>query len=151
MKIVRNLPSQLILAHAPWLLGAGLIVCILGCAFAGLTLLFAGETRGLLTLAAGTAIPAMLFAAMVQRDQIIFDRVSGTVTLQRQTLWRYSRDTLALEDVHGATTQILSDTARPILEVGRPPRPYPLIEAYVSGPGPERAVQTINGWLEAAP
>ncbi|MEO0866224.1 MAG: hypothetical protein AAFY39_16965, partial [Pseudomonadota bacterium] len=61
MTIVRHLPSQLILAHAPWVLGGGLIVCIVACSAAGLVLLFSGETAGLLTILAGGCVPLAIF------------------------------------------------------------------------------------------
>ena len=71
MTVVRNLPEQLILAHAPWLLGGMLIICIMGFSAAGLALLFAGEPSGLYALLLGAALPGGIFALAIRRDQAI--------------------------------------------------------------------------------
>ncbi|WP_223421422.1 hypothetical protein [Tateyamaria pelophila] len=150
MTVLRNLPSQLILAHAPWVLGGGLIVCIVACAAAGLTLLFSGETTGLLTLFLGTCVPLAIFAQSIKRDQVIFDAVSGTVTLQRRTLFRYARCTLPLNDVRRVEVEDFGETHRPTLTFHSPTAPYPLVEAYTSGNGPRQAADIINTWLHDA-
>ena len=148
MTVVRNLPEQLILAHAPGLLGGGLIVCIVACAAAGLALMAAGETAGLWTVLAGAGVPLALFSLCVKRNQAIFDAASGTVTLQRRTLWRYHNQTLPLRDVEIAELDEIKDTARPVLIVagGR----IPLVEAHDGGNAPRRAVDAINTWLASA-
>ncbi|MEO0937858.1 MAG: hypothetical protein AAFY38_06865 [Pseudomonadota bacterium] len=145
MTVVRNLPSQLILTHAPWLLGGGLIVCIIACAAAGLTLMAAGETAGLWTVLAGAGIPLALFALCIKRNQAIFDAAAGTVTLQRRTLTRYKAQVIPLHEVTEAALEEIRDTARPVLVVadGR----IPLVEAHEGGNAPRRAVDTINAWL----
>ena len=147
MTIVRNLPQQLILAHAPWAMGGFLIVCIIGCTGAALGLLFSGETAGLLTLLVGAAIPLLLFALLVKRDQAIFDGVRGTLTLQRRTLWRYESHEHALRDLQRAELQEIAETARPVLVFVDDRPALPLVEAYVSGNGPRQSVQAITSWL----
>lgn len=147
MTVLRNLPSQLILAHAPWLFGGGLIVCIVACAAAGLTLLFSGETTGLLALFLGTCVPLAIFAMAIKRDQVIFDAAKDTVTLQRRTLFHYRRHTLPLDDIRRVEVEDFSDTHRPTLTFHTTATPYPLVEAYTSGNGPHRAADTINTWL----
>jgi len=145
MTVVRNLPSQLILAHAPWLLGGGLIVCIIACTSAGLALMAAGTTAGLWTVLAGAAVPLALFALCIKRNQAIFDAHAGTVTLQRRTLWRYEARTIPLREVQEAQLEELKDTARPVLLVGG--TAIPLVEAHEGGNAPRHAVNTINDWL----
>ena len=147
MTIVRNLPEQLILAHAPWVMGGFLIVCILGCSAAGLALIFAGETAGLATLIFGAALPLALFGLLVKRDQVIFDRARGTITLQRRTLWRYEARELPLDNLRRVELQEIADTARPILIFAAPVEPVPLIEAYTSGNAPREAMRAITDWL----
>jgi hypothetical protein len=149
MTVLRNMPGQLILAHAPWVLGGGLIVCIVACAAAGLMLLFSGEVAGLITIAIGACVPLGIFAGAIKRDQVIFDAVSDTVTLQRRTLFRYGRQTHKLADVRRAEVEEFSDTQRATLTFHTTTPPYPLVEAYVSGNGPKQAVDTINNWLRA--
>lgn len=150
MTVLRNLPGQLILAHAPWVLGGGLIVCIVACAAAGLALLFSGETTGLFTLFLGTCVPLAIFAMAIKRDQVIFDAGTDTVTLQRQTLFHYARRTVPLAEVRRAEVEEFSDTQRPTLTFHTQAKPYPLVEAYISGNGPRQATDTINTWLSAA-
>lgn len=148
MTVVRDLPEQLILAHAPWFMGGMLIVCIVGSSAAGLALIFSGETAGLLTLALGGAVPLALFSMLVKRDQVILDAVRGTVTLQRRTLWSYEQVEKLLTDVEEAILQEMADTARPVLVFAPHAEAIPLVEAYNSGNGPREAVKIITEWLE---
>lgn len=151
MKVVRHTPEQLILAHAPWLLGGALIVSIVAFSAAGLALIFDGEYRGLPTLGLGAGIPLLIFALAIKRDQAIFDRISGQVTLQRQSLTRYSRAVFPMSRIQGAELEEMADTARAVLivqsETGL--NTHPLVEAYRSGNGAHNAVRLINDWLEA--
>lgn len=151
MTVLRNLPDQLILAHAPWLFGGALIACIIAACGAGLTLLFAGEWSGLAALLIGGGLPLAIFALAIQRDQVIFDTATGTITLQRQTLWRYTRAVHALDDLVRADLQELRETARPvlILRQGGQRRTHPLIEPYIGGNAPRKTVRVINDWHDA--
>ena len=148
MTIVRHLPQQLILAHAPWATGGFLIACIIACAGAVLGLVFAGETAGLLTLLVGSAIPLLLFVQLVRRDQVIFDAARGTITLQRRSLWHYESDEHALSVLLRADLQEIAETARPVLVFTDDRPPVPLVKAYLSGNGPRQAAQTITLWLQ---
>ncbi|WP_147110611.1 hypothetical protein [Tateyamaria sp. syn59] len=148
MTVIRNLPMQLILAHAPWVLGGGLIVCIVACAAAGLALLAAGETSGLWTVGLGAGVPLGIFALAIKRDQVIFDASTGTVTVQRRTLLRYRNAVHALTHLRRAEVETFSDTARPIL-IFDDAAPYPLVEAFTSGNGPRQCADAINDWLRA--
>ncbi|WP_299773473.1 hypothetical protein [uncultured Tateyamaria sp.] len=149
MTVLRNMPTQLILAHAPWLLGGALIICIVACAAAGLVLMAAGETSGLLTVLLGAGVPLGIFAMAIKRDQVIFDALAGTVTVQRRTLFKYKNAVYRLEAVRRAEVDDFSDTARPILTFHDASAPYPLVEAYMSGNGPRRSATAINDWLKA--
>jgi hypothetical protein len=150
MTIVRNIPSQLILTHAPWFLGGWLIVSILACAAVGLTLVAAGEPVGLITVLIGGLVPLGIFALAIKRDQVIFDGTGQTVIVQRRTLRTYASTRFALHTVHRAEVETLADTARTILVFENAMPNYPLVEAYVSGNGPQRAADTINNWLRHA-
>lgn len=145
MKVVRHLPEQLILAHAPWLFGGILIVFIMCFCTVGLALLFAGERSGLTALALGAGVPGAIFALAIKRDQAIFDALRGTVTLQRQTLWRYERQDFDLRDIQQAVLEEIAETARPVICLGEDR--YPLVEAYLSGNRPRETVKLINDWL----
>ena len=149
MTVLRNMPQQLILAHAPWLLGGGLIVCMIACAAAGLALIAGGETAGLLTVILGAGVPLGIFAMAVKRDQVIFDATAGTVTVQRRTLLGYRSATYALVDVRRAEVEAFSDTGRATLTFHDTSPPYPLVEAYHSGNAPRQTAEAINDWLRA--
>ncbi|MFL4469886.1 hypothetical protein ACERZ8_08435 [Tateyamaria armeniaca] len=149
MTVLRNLPSQLILAHAPWVLGGGLIVCIVACAAAGLALMAQGEVAGLITVAAGAGVPLGIFALAIKRDQVIFDASAGTLTVQRRTLLSYRAATYPLAVVRRAEVEEFSDTARATLTFHDTTPPYPMVEAYVSGNGPRHAADAINDWLRS--
>lgn len=149
MTVLRNLPDQLILAHAPWVLGGGLIVCIVACAAAGLALIAQGEVVGLATVLAGAGVPLGIFALAIKRDQVIFDAHAGTATVQRRTLLSYRSATYPLDIVRRAEVEDFSDTARPTLTFHDTTPPYPLVEAYVSGNGPRQAADAINDWLRS--
>ena len=149
MTVLRNLPSQLILAHAPWVLGGGLIICIVACAAAGLALIAQGEVVGLATVLAGAGIPLGIFALAIKRDQVIFDGVAGTATVQRRTLLRYRSATYPLAAVRRAEVEEISDTARATLTFHDTTPAYPLVEAYISGNGPRQAADAINDWLRS--
>ena len=149
MTIVRHLPSQLILAHAPWLLGGGLIICIVACSAAGLVLLFSGETAGLPTLLLGACVPLAIFGLAIKRDQAIFDAHAGTVTLQRRTLFRYAQSTHSLTAVRRVEVEDFADTARPILTFNDTTPPYPMVQDFVSGNGPRQTADTVNDWVRA--
>lgn len=149
MTVLRNLPSQLILAHAPWVLGGGLIVCIVACAAAGLALVAQGEVVGLATVLAGAGVPLGIFALAIKRDQVIFDASAGTATVQRRTLLAYRSRTYPLDVVRRAVVEEFSDTARTTLTFHDATPAYPLVEAYVSGNGPRQAADAINDWMRA--
>jgi len=149
MTVLRNLPSQLILAHAPWVLGGGLIVCIVAFAAAGLALIVEGEVVGLATVAAGAGVPLGIFALAIKRDQLILDSPANIATVQRRTLFSYSCTTYPLDMVRRAEVETFSDTARPTLTFHDTTAPYPLVEAFVSGNGPRQATDAINNWLRA--
>ncbi len=151
MTVVRNLPEQLILAHAPWLLGGFLIACIVACCAAGSALLFAGERAGLPTLLVGVCIPVALFSLLIKREQVIFDTLSNTITLRRQSLWSYTSRTYALATFRSAELQTLLDASRPVLrfDTDQNDDVVPLIEAHESGQGPSDCVKLINAWHQA--
>lgn len=149
MTVLRNLPQQLILAHAPWLLGGALIVCIVACSAAGLVLVASGEMAGVPTVILGACLPLGIFALAIKRDQAIFDAQANTVTLQRRTLFSYHCKTFALPQVARAHVQELSDTYRPLLCFHDATPPYPLVEAYSSASTSKTAVDLINNWLLA--
>ena len=104
----------------------------------------------LVTVLAGAAIPLGIFALAIKRDQAIFDATSGTVTLQRRTLFGYRCMVHPLQTVRRAEMEALSDTKRPTLTFHDQTPPYPLVEAYTSGNAPYQTMQAINDWLWAA-
>ena len=148
MTVLRNLPEQLILAHAPWHMGGFLIACIVACCAAGTALLFSGEYAGLLTVLLLTSIPGALFALTIKRDQVIFDVVAQTITVQRQTLWGYTCRIYPLGAFKGAHLQEIADTSRPVIQIAQDGSGtiVPLIQSYMSGNSPCDCVALINAW-----
>jgi len=124
-----------------------MIVCIVACAAAGLALMAQGEVAGLATVAVGAGVPLGIFALAIKRDQVIFDAVSDTATVQRRTLLSYRTTSYPLATVRRAEVEALSDTARATLTFHDATAPYPLVQAYVSGNGPRQAADAINDWL----
>ena len=145
MTVLRNLPEQLILAHTPWLYGAGLIICIIACLAPALAFLFSGEFSGIWRISLCAAVPLALFVLSIKRNQVIFDARAETVIVQRRSFWRYDRWQIPLADVFGAELEMLGDTHRPVLRLRS--GLLALIEAHQNGPGPDRAVREINAWL----
>jgi len=146
MTIVRHLPEQLILVHAPWVTGGFLIMCIMGCAAAALALAFSGEGAGLMTLGGANLVALVLFGGLVKRDQIMLDGPRGHITLQHRSLWRYVRREVALSRFCRVELEELSDTARVVLVLDDDSR-LPLVEAFVAGNGPRRAQKAISNWV----
>jgi len=83
MKVIRDTPDQLILEETPWLLGIGMVGFILAFVGPGLFLVMSGEWMGLFFAAIGGGLGFMALAVFVERIQLIFDRVAGTLTVPR--------------------------------------------------------------------
>lgn len=157
MKITRDTPDQLIIADVPWLLGIGLIIFILTFAGIGLAVFLQGEWMGLLFLLIGGGIGLLAFAAFVRRVQVICDRVAGTVTIRRKSLFGYSE---VQHDLRHLSKAVLESTTgskggtlyRPVLVLdgGMSKGRHPIVEAYTNMSGPGRAVDAVNSWLGAA-
>lgn len=155
MRRIHAGPDRLILRHSATLAALSSGGGTLG--FAGMALTRWAEKAG--TEAAPpailAAICAALFAALARREEVIFDRESGRVTLsslsvfgRRTDAWplaRLDRAILGLDPSEAGTPEprlarvelTLSDGAR-----------IPLSAVYRSGAGAEDAVRAVNAWLE---
>ena len=156
MKITRHTPDQLILDHTPWMFGILFGVIILASTICIAILPFNGYPEGFFAvpfLIVGT----LLFKGFVRRDQVIFDRTSGTVTLRHRTLTSYRSDTIDLADVESAELDVKQhrqsggngtiDVYCPALRVDGTLRP--LRNLYSNLGRHRETVDTINQWLSA--
>lgn len=157
MRVIRNTPEQLILANRPWLIGVMLILFILVFVGSGLAMLLSGEWAGLIFAGAGGGIGFIAFAAFVRRVQVILDRVDGTITLRRRSVFGYSQVEHELahlrEAVLEATTTSKGGTLyRPVLVLdgGMSAGRHPITQAYTNGRGPQRMADAVNAWLDRA-
>ncbi|TNF62707.1 MAG: hypothetical protein EP307_06440 [Rhodobacteraceae bacterium] len=156
MKVIHNTPEQLIVEETPWLLGIMLIFFILCFVGPGLFLVFQGELMGLFFAAVGGGLGLMGLIVFVQRVQVILDGAGNRVILRRRTMLRYTQIEHALSDLSEARLDMTRGSKggtlyRPVLifDRGMSAGDHPIIEAYTSGRGPGRAVDAINGWLQA--
>ena len=109
MKITDNSSDLLILDETPWLIGlilAGVIVIATICVA---ILPFRGYPEGLIGLPF-LIIGTILFKGFVRRDQAVFDRSAGTVTLRHRTLTSYASETIPLDTVEHAEVRVSQQT-----------------------------------------
>lgn len=157
MKIVRDIPEQLIVENNPLLVTVLLIVMAAVFVAAGLIALLAGEVVfGLIWL--GFTIPffGLFFVLFVRRNQLILDAGAGTVTHRRKSLLKYTEviheldhlDRAIVESSHsseGGSTHRMSL----VLSGGMDKGLHPFTLAYTSGSGARRGADAVNRWLEA--
>ncbi|MEX0284298.1 MAG: hypothetical protein AB3N23_06775 [Paracoccaceae bacterium] len=159
MKVTRNTPDQLILSNNPWVLGVILIVFILVFVGVGLTVFLQGDWFGLLFIIMGGGIGAATFCGLVRRVQVILNRPAGTITIQRRSVFGYTRDDhdlsrLQRADVESSTTRTDRGTStvhRAVLVMGdgTDTTPVPIVKAYYGGPGAQELADAVNDWLPA--
>lgn len=155
MKIVRDMPEQLIIAHIPWMMGILLTFFILLFAGIGLSILSQGEVFGLVFLLGGLVIGGACFIGFVRRVQVIFDRATDRIIHRRRSVLGFKEREFALSDLDGAELQstVSSKGAtlyRPVLEFKSGPDAgsFPMVDAYTNTRGPKQAVRAVNSWLE---
>ncbi len=158
MKVARNTPDQLIIAHTPWLIGFFLIIFILIFVAVGLFTMSETLIGGLFFALMGGGIGFAAFAAFVRRIQLVLDRPSDTITIRTRSLFGFKEVQHALSSLSHAvlesTTSSKGNTLyRPtlILDQGMSAGPHPLTNAYTNATGPGLVVDAINTWLKTNP
>ena len=156
MKITHHTQDQLILDQTPWMFGllfSAMIVISVAC----ITVLpFYGYPEGLLAIPF-LVVGLILFAGVARRDQAIFDRTAGTVTLRHRNLAGYQSRSFALADVDCAEVDISLQTRssggartkvfRPAIRVKG--TLLPLSNISTNSRRHHAIVETINAWLSA--
>lgn len=96
------------------------------------------------------ALALVMFALILRRVRIYFDRGRNLVELRTRTLRGTTRQKFRLQDLEQALVQISAgkrDMFRLALAFTDPDRVIPTRRAYDSGPSSQRAADAINGWL----
>jgi hypothetical protein len=153
MRVTRDTPDELVLDYAPWVpmtIILVLLVVFLGAGMAALAK--RAVLQGLMFGGIGTVACGGALYAFAERRQLWLSRQTGTATLRCRSFRGLTERQVALADVAGA---LLEQGGR--AKGGRPlQRPglrlkgggrMDIIEPFMTGPGPERAVTAINAWL----
>ena len=154
MRIIRNRPDQLVLAHRPiWLavIIAGFAAIFL---IATLTQLSQNNPAGLVYLLP-VAFCGLMFFILIRPVRVIFDAPSQSVEIIRTTLLGRSRVTHSLAEVTRAkmwkwkTLNNPTQTQVFLLLSGESAGPHP-ITPRSSHPSHAYLIKTINRWLDSA-
>ncbi len=157
MKIVRDIPQQLILENRPVLITVLLSVMALVFVGSGAGIMASGEVWfGLFWL--GFTIPffGLFFVLFVRRNQLILDAEAGTVTHRRKSLLNYTEVVHDLADLGEAIVETshsgeggATHRMSLVLTGGMDAGTHPFTLAYTSGRGARRGADAVNRWLDA--
>lgn len=153
MKIVRDIPQQLIIEDVPWFWSVVLGGMLLILAFAGIGTLMSGEWGDAAIIGLFFVFVLGFLAMVAVRTMMIFDAIAGTVEIRTRTLRGYSRRHFELRYLDSAKIQTSQsdDTTTHrvalVLADGMDAGTHPVTEVYTSGKGAERAANAINTWL----
>jgi hypothetical protein len=161
MKATMDTPHRLVLDDKPWLLGGMLIVAILVCVGAAMSILAAGNPGGLVLLGGG-AMFGLAFVVFVRHTHVVFDRHAGVLTRRETTLRGTTERHVSLDRVRFAGIETTysrrrkgrARTAmnRPVMHLrGDPEEIMPLNKVHVAGPAAREAADIINRWLGVPP
>lgn len=155
MRLVRNLPHQLVIAHRPWgyaLLTGGFAAIF---AISSINLMLAGDIKGVVFIAP-VLLSVFFFAFLVRPVRVIFDQPSNSVEIIKTRLTSRSRVRHNLDEIKKATLQSRlvgeSGTQHQILlfiPKGQSAGHHALSE-YTGGAGPAYIANQINAWLDSA-
>ncbi|MGI9368922.1 MAG: hypothetical protein ACR2O2_08795 [Ruegeria sp.] len=162
MKVSRNTSNQLILADTPWFIGIMLVFFILAFVGPGILLMSTGGENiwfGLIFALGGGGLGFGAFCVFVRRVQVILDRGKDRVLIRRQSVFGYEAVEHVLSNLSHAELESTISTRegrtttlyRPVLvlDKGMSAGRHPIVEAYSSGSGSARLVDTVNAWLPA--
>ncbi len=157
MKIVRDIPEQLIVENNPLLIT--ILLSVMGLVFvgSGVGILASGDIGfGLLWL--GFTIPffGLFFVLFVRRNQLILDATAGTVTHRRKSLIKYTEVVHELAHLGEAIVEPSHSGGNGpthrmslVLTGGMDKGTHPFTLAYTSGGGARRGADAVNRWLAA--
>ena len=149
MKVTRNTPARLIIEDRPMLISIMLGLFFLGTLTGALFSWAAGEMFVALFFTAFTAFIALFIFVFVRRVQVIFDRLTDTITFRARNFRNYSETVYPLHELSHAEKHGY-DTARCVLifDKGMSAGEHPLTAYSTSGPAPQRVTDAINAWLK---
>jgi hypothetical protein len=158
MRTVTNTPDTLVLDATPWAFGLGVIAMTVLFAGVGWSVLASGQWIGGLMLSlGGIGMGLTVFWAFIRRTQLWLDRPAGRVALRSRRLTGFTERVFPLSDLTGAGLQ-KSPSAngrgghRTVLRFGGQTNAViPLVDHYVTGPGPSRTAAVVNAWLARNP
>ena len=153
MKPTTNTPDMLIIDHKPWLIAAGLVIGVLIYLGIGISAMFSdGQFLfGAMFAVIGTLVFGACFTGFVRRVQVIFDRPANAVVHRRRSVWGYTQEVFALDDlIKARIDEHQSDGTtmyRPVLVFENQPD-FPIVVAYDNTRMSHRTVDAVNTWLE---
>jgi hypothetical protein len=170
MRVLRNTPKELILDDTPWIKGATLTVLCVIIIATGMQQVRLGEHPvwvGLLFIAIGTSICAIVFCLFIQRARVVLDRLNGRVAMHKRTIFRSDVQEFSLNDLIGAELEHAHGPTKGSIRARRsgtvqshlPCRPvlvihdftgknrHPIIVSYSKGQRPRRLATAVNDWL----
>ena len=159
MRIATNTKDQLILDHAPWLIGAFLILMVVAFLAIGIRLSAIGQWIAALAFICGAGLPGLTLYLVVARVQVVFDRNSGVVELRRRSYQGFETRQLPLGQIQRADLetstfkdrdQKVSRTHRPVLVLADGTT-QPLLLAYSNASDQSELVEAVNDWLSPPP
>lgn len=151
MKVTRNTEDRLIVEDRPLLVTIVLGVLFLGTLAGAISAFAAGEFAVGVFFTCFTAFVALFIFVFVRRVQVIFDRLSGTLTFRAQNLMGYKEIVHPLDDLSHAIKEGY-DTSRCVLvfDKGMSEGTHPVTTYSTSGPRPQRITDAINAWLKTS-
>lgn len=155
MRIIRNTPDQLVLAHSPW--GFGVLIG----GFAAIALisaldkLLSGDISGLIFLLP-VALMALFFRILVNPVRVIFDRPSQSVEIIKTTLGGRRRVIHALDEITRAMLRKMKNSKgftrsqMQLVIAGGESRGFHAISDMSGARSHYPLTDLINAWLKAA-
>lgn len=152
MRLIRNLPDQLVIAHRPWFMALITGGFALIFANAAISSLVKGETEGLIFFAP-VLLCALFFYLLVRPVRVVFDRPSNSVEVINTTLFSRSRITHRLDEIFHADLNIQRGQKAAktqiflLIPTGESAGRHPITDFY-GGPNHGRIRNRINTWLK---
>ena len=153
MRVTRNLPEQIIVEDRPLFWGLCIGAMIVALASAAFDTAANGEWLGFALIVVFIAAAVFMFAQIVVRTMVIFDRTNNRVELRRRSILRFQREWYDLDNVAEAIVQTSSsddgDAHRLalVLSGGMDRGTRPVTQSYTTGRATHRAANAINAWL----
>ena len=155
MRVIRNIPDQLVISHSPW--GMALILGGFAAVFlkGGVEMFTRGDPTWPITIPA-LLLCLLFFWVLVRPVRVIFDRPSRSVEIIKTSLFGRRRVTHGLDEISRARlgSKRTANGGRQSainLEIkeGESAGYHPISE-YRGGPNHGEITDIINAWLRAA-